>query len=55
MTIHWKALEEHFLMIPFDSTDFWGKMNFLSLSLNSYDHDELEKGICSIVYPGKYL
>jgi hypothetical protein len=22
MTIHWKALEEHFLMVPFDSMVF---------------------------------
>jgi hypothetical protein len=31
MTIHWKALEEHFLMVPlnFDSTIFRGKSIFL--------------------------
>jgi hypothetical protein len=31
MTIHWKALEEHFLMVPlFDSTISGGHMYFLT-------------------------
>jgi hypothetical protein len=33
MTIHWKALEEHFLMVPlvFGFTLFWGKNIFSEL------------------------
>jgi hypothetical protein len=34
MTIHWKTLEAHFLMVPlvFDSTFYGGKMHFLDFS-----------------------
>jgi hypothetical protein len=35
MTIRWKALEEHFPMIPFVLIQlyfFWGKMHFLNFS-----------------------
>jgi hypothetical protein len=47
MTIHWKALEEHFLMVllVFQFNHFWGKMHFLNLftkksqSLKSYAGD----------------
>jgi hypothetical protein len=36
MTIHWKVLEEHFLMVPFfDTTNSWGKMHFLDFSHNT--------------------
>jgi hypothetical protein len=34
MTIHWKALEEHFLVasLVFRFNYFWGKMHFLDFS-----------------------
>jgi hypothetical protein len=34
MTIHWKALEEHFLMVllVLGFNHFWGKMHFLNFS-----------------------
>jgi hypothetical protein len=36
MTIHWKALEEHFLMVPlvFRFTHFRGEMHFLNFSIS---------------------
>jgi hypothetical protein len=32
MTIHWKALAEHILMVPVVVRFFWGKMHFLNFS-----------------------
>jgi hypothetical protein len=32
MTIHWKALEEHFLMISFSIRLFGGEMYFINIS-----------------------
>jgi hypothetical protein len=55
MTIHWKALEEHFLMVPFvfRFNNFQGKMHFLNFSKKNsvlkYSHKML---ICSL---GSYI
>jgi hypothetical protein len=37
ITIHWKALEENFLMVPlFPFNQFWGKMYFLNFLKKLY-------------------
>jgi hypothetical protein len=54
MTSHWKALDEHFLMVPvvFRSNHFWGENAFsdlFSIKKNSVLKELKGKGRASVV------